>query len=496
MMSVVNQQIVVTNPVTGAEIGRITPAGRDAVQAAVDRARAAQPAWEALGVKARARLLRRWADLIWDDQARLLDTIIAETGKARVGAFNELFVFDNTVAYYASRAPRILRPQTRRGLFPIFQSVRVHYRPHGVAGFITPWNYPFLLAFCDMIPALIAGNTAVIKPSDVTPFSAHYGVEMLHRAGVPAEVVQLVDGAGETGEALVDCVDYVSFTGSTAVGRKVAVQAAQRLIPYSLELGGKDPLIVLRDADLDQAAAGTLIGALENAGQVCTSVERVYVEAPVYDAFLEQVRRRAADLALGTTYAHHMGSLTNERELLRTEAHIADAVGKGARLVSGGKRRPDLGPLFFEPAILADVDHTMALMQEETFGPLVAVMKVNDADEALRLANDSPYGLSGAIYTRDMQRGEALARRIDSGDVSVNRPLAIWGAVDAPMGGQKSSGIGRRGGPEGLLRFVTPQSIVLDRIPRLLFPPERVHLTPRMRRLIRIRRRFMKIMNL
>jgi succinate-semialdehyde dehydrogenase/glutarate-semialdehyde dehydrogenase len=462
------------------------------VQAAVERTRAAQPGWEALGIQARVRLLRRWADMIWADQERLLDTICAETGKARVGAFNELFVFDNTVAYYANRATRILRPQTRRGLFPIFQPVRVHYRPHGVVGFITPWNYPFLLAFCDMIPALVAGNTAVIKPSEVTPFSAHYGVEMLRKAGVPSEVVQLVDGAGETGAALVDAVDYISFTGSTAVGRKVAAQAAQRLIPYSLELGGKDPLIVLRDADLDQAAAGALIGALENAGQVCTSVERVYVEAPVYDAFLDQLMRRINALALGTTYIHHMGSLTNERELLRTEAHIADAVSKGARVLSGGKRRPDLGPLFFEPVILAGVDHSMSVMQEETFGPVVAVMYVADAAEAVRLANDSPYGLSGTIYTRDMRRGEALARQIDSGDVSLNRPLAIWGAAASPMGGQKSSGIGRRGGPEGLLRFVTPQSIVLDRVPRLLFPPDLVHLTPRMRRLIGIRRRIMK----
>ena len=495
-MPVVNQQIIVTNPVTGAEIGRITPATREEVQAAVDRARAAQSEWDALGIKARARLLRCWADLIWEDQEALLDTIFAETGKARVGAFNELFVFDNTVAYYASRAAHILSPQRRRGLFPIFQPVRVHYRPHGVVGFITPWNYPFLLAFCDMIPALVAGNTAVIKPSELTPFSAHYGVDMLRKAGFPADVVQLVDGAGETGAALVDAVDYLSFTGSTAVGKKVAVQAAGRLIPYSLELGGKDPLIVLRDADLDQAVSGTLIGALENAGQVCTSVERVYVEAPVYDTFLDQLCQRINDLALGTTYAHHMGSLTNERELLRTEAHIADAVSKGAQLIAGGKRRPDLGPLFFEPAIVADVDHDMALMQEETFGPLVAVMKVDHADEAVRLVNDSPYGLSGTIYTNDMQRGEALARQIDSGDVSINRPLAIWGTVDAPMGGQKSSGIGRRGGPEGLLRFVTPQSIVLDRVPRLLFPPDLVHLTPRMRRLVGIRRRFMKFMKL
>lgn len=489
-----NRSIPVINPLTGTAIGTITAATDADVHAAVMRARAAQPGWAALGVKARIRLLCRWADSLWREPDPLLDIICAETGKTRLSAFNELFVVDNTLAYYRYHGPRLLRPQTRRVLFPVFQWARVHYKPHGVAGFITPWNFPYLLAFCDVIPALIAGNTAVIKPSELTPFTAHYGVDRMHKAGIPADVVQIVDGAGETGAALVEQVDYLAFTGSTAVGRKVAARAAERLIPYSLELGGNDPLIVLRDADLDQAVAGTLIGAMENAGQACTSVERVYVEAAIYEAFLERLQARAADLKLGTGYDDHVGSLKNERELLRTEAHIDDAVRKGARLLVGGKRRPDLGPLFFEPTILVGVDHSMAVIQAETFGPLVAVMPVADAAEAVRLANDTPYGLSGGLYTRDLQLGERLALQMDSGDVSINRPLSIWGAPAAPMGGQKTSGSGRRNGPEGLRRFVASQTIVFDGVPRWLVPPGLVHLTPFLRRLIVLRRRFMSFL--
>lgn len=485
------EKIDVTNPVTGQIIGRVSPALREEVQNAVERARAAQPGWAALPVRERTRILRRWANLVWKDQDRALDIICAETGKARVSAFNELFVTDNITAYCVYHAPHILRPQIRRALFPLFHQAQVYYKPHGVVGLITPWNYPYLLAFCDLIPALTAGNAVVLKPSEITPFSAHYGVEMLHEAGVPGEVVQVVNGASETGAALVDCVDYIAFTGSTAVGRQIAQRAAQRLIPCSLELGGKDALIVLKDADLEQAASGIVIGALENAGQACASVERVYVDRAVYDELIEHVRQRASQVLLGTTYTDHMGSLTGERELLRTEAHIREAVNKGARLLYGGQRRPELGPLFLEPAVLVDVDHSMCVMQEESFGPIIAMMPVNSEAEAVRLANDNPYGLSATVYTRDLRHGIQIARQIDSGDAAVNRPLAIWGTADAPMGGRKDSGIGRRNGPEGLLRFVTSQTVVVDTVPRLIAPPAAVHLTPRMRWLIGLRRRLM-----
>jgi aldehyde dehydrogenase (NAD+)/succinate-semialdehyde dehydrogenase/glutarate-semialdehyde dehydrogenase len=296
-------------------------------------------------------------------------------------------------------------------------------------------------------------------------------------------------GDGRTGRALVDQVDYVAFTGSTAVGREVGKRAAERLIPHSLELGGKDPLIVMADADIEQAASGVLRGALENAGQVCVSTERVYVEEPIYDQFVERLRHWAEKLTVGNEggFEVHVGSMTSEREMLRAENHIKNAVEKGAAVIYGGDRRPDLGPYFLEPTILVNVDHTMDIMQEETFGPLIPIMRVRDVDEALRLANDSEYGLSGAIFTRDLKRGEALATRIDSGDVSINRPQFVAGTPSLPWGGQKNSGIGRRGGPEGLMRFVAPQSILTDSLRGSL--PALGHIDPITLRLILLLRR-------
>ncbi len=460
----VTERIAVTDPVTGETIGDFPVMLPDEVCAAVDRARAAQPAWEARGTSERAALLAAWNNALWDDQANAIQIIRRETGKNRGSAYVEIALIDSTVQYYASHAPRLLRPQSRRPAFPIRQRARVYYKPHGVAGFITPWNYPLLNALFDAIPALIAGNAVIIKPSEATPFTAKYAIDLMHRVGIPRDVVQMVTGDGRTGEALVDSVDYISLTGSTATGRKVAVRAAQRLIPYSLELGGKDPLIVLKDADLDLAASGALTAAMENAGQTCVSIERVYVEAPIYDAFLDRVQHYAAQIKLGaeSDFDTHMGSLTHARELERTEDHVRDAVEKGARVLVGGRHRPDLGPLFYEPTVLVDVDHSMKVMQEETFGPLMPIMRVADADEAVRLANDSSYGLSACIYTRDLKRGEQLATRIEAGDVALNRPQMTFGTISVPMGGVKTSGVGRRNGPEGLLRFVKPQSIVVD----------------------------------
>lgn len=458
------QSMEVKNPVTGELVGAVLLANAEDVQAAVKRARAAQVAWNAIGLKQRARLVSKWSDLLWQKRQDIISIIRQETGKNQGSAFVEIALVDNIVNFYARHAPGWLRPQTRPSAFPIVQRARVYYKPHGVVGFITPWNYPLSNAFIDLIPALIAGNTIVLKPSELTPLTALRAVEMMHQVGIPEDVVQIVHGAGETGTALIDCVDYIAFTGSTITGRKVAVRAAERLIPYSLELGGKDPLVVLSDADLDFAASGALRGAFENAGQACIGTERVYVEEAVYDAFIEHVKHYAKQMILGAGdgFAVDVGSLVNERELLRTEAHIRDAVEKGAKVIFGGKRRGDLGPLFFEPTILVDVDHSMMVMREETFGPVMPIMAVRDTDEAVRLANDSHYGLSAAIFTRDLSRGEMLATRIESGDVSINRAQMTFGTFSVPMGGRKQSGIGRRNGKEGLMRFVTTQSIVID----------------------------------
>lgn len=454
----------VRNPVTGEIIGSIPITPPEEVAAVIARARVAQRTWGALSVRERGALLRRWADLLWENQEEGMQIIRRETGKPDSGAFLELMALDGVVNYYYHEAPKILKPKARRTLFPFVHFAKVFYKPHGVVGIISPWNYPFLLPFMDLVPALFAGNTIVMKPSEVTPFSAEFGVEMMYRAGIPRDVIQIVHGDGRTGAAVVEDVDYIGFTGSTATGRKVALKAAERLIPYSLELGGKDPSIVLRDAQLDMAAAGLLRGAFENAGQVCISVERAYVEEAIYDRFLERLLYYASlfNFGPGDGMDVHMGSLTNLREVERTEAHIQDALDKGARVIFGGKRRPDLGPLFFEPTILVDVDHSMDVMREETFGPLLPIMQVRSADEAVQLANDSPYGLSASIFTTNYARGEQLARQIDTGDVSINRTQMVVGTPALPSGGQRESGIGRRNGPEGLLKYVTTQSILID----------------------------------
>lgn len=454
----------VFNPITAEKIGDLPIATQADVHAAAQRARDAQPAWEALGVKGRSALLRKWINAVWDDQQNLFDIIRRETGKAEGGAFTELGVLDLLTGYLTHRAPAALRPKNRKPLIPFIQRSKVTYKPHGVVGFITPWNYPLLNGIGDAIPALIAGNTVIVKPSEITPYTALYAFEMMHKAGIPADVAQIIIGKGDTGAALIDEVDYVSFTGSTATGRKIAARCAERLIPYTLELGGKDPGIVLRDADLDQAAAGVLIGAWENAGQVCISTERLYVDRAIYPQFLEKVLTQAQNFKYSPDagFDVDMGSLTNEREVLRAEAHIADAVAKGAQVVYGGKRRPDLGAYFFEPTILTGVTHDMDVMTEETFAPILPIMQFETEAEAVRLANDSEYGLSASIFTEDHKRGEKIASQLVCGDVVINRPMLAFGTPSTPMGGRKNSGIGRRNGIEGLMRFVVTQSILVD----------------------------------
>ncbi len=460
------EQIEVTNPITDEIISTVNVDTDDDVRSAVERARSAQPAWAAMSVKERARILHRWGDMLWDDQKNAMDIIRRENGKAESGALLEILVLDSVIQYYYRNALKILKPKKRPALLPFVERASIHYKPHGVVGLISPWNFPLLLPVIDAAPALFAGNAVVLKPSEISPDSAQYAVEMMHKAGVPKDVAQVVHGDGRTGAALVEYVDYIAFTGSTAIGRKVASRAGERLIPFSVELGGKDPAIVLKDANLDMAVTGLLRGAFENAGQVCQSVERAYVEDAIYNEFVDKVRHYTAQMKVGAEAGLdvHMGSMTNECELARTEAHIKDAVEKGAEILYGGKRLPDLGPLFFEPTVLVNVDHSMAVMRDETFGPILPIMKVKDAEEAIRLANDNGYGLAASIFTSDLKRGEKLALHIDTGDVSVNRTQMVFGTPSLPSGGQKNSGIGRRNGPEGLLRYVSVQSVVLDNL--------------------------------
>ena len=458
------EHIDVKNPITSEIIGSVPQTPKNDIIEAVERARNAQRAWGEKSVSERVKYIRRWADLIWANQETLIKLNRGETGKTDSGAFLEIIVLDNILQYYIHHAPNFLKPQKRRTVVPFLQQAKVFYKPYGVVGVISPWNYPFLLAFIDLIPALIAGNTALLKPSEITPFTSDYGMKLMHEAGIPRDVVQIVHGDGRAGATLAEHVDYIAFTGSTATGRKVAETAAKRLIPCSLELGGKDPCIVLEDADLDMTAAGLIRSGFENAGQVCISIERVYADARIYDALLEKLVYYAGKYQIGNGDGMdlHMGSMTNIRELERIEAHIHDAVSKGARVIFGGRRRTDLGPLFFEPTILADVDHAMDIMRDETFGPIMPVMKFHNIEEAIRLANDSTYGLSASIFTRDFKRAEQIALRLDTGDVSVNRPQMAVATPSLPTGGQRNSGLGRRNGKEGLLRFTHTQSFLTD----------------------------------
>jgi succinate-semialdehyde dehydrogenase / glutarate-semialdehyde dehydrogenase len=456
--------IAVKNPVTSQVVTTIPVTSAQDVQHAVERARNAQEAWGALTVSDRLAIVVKWRELLLQRQNDGIEVIRQETNKVEAGAFTEMTVLDNILQYYITHAPHILKPKKRRSLFPVIHRAKVYHHPHGVVGIISPWNYPFLLPFADGIPALIAGNAVVFKPSEITPSATQFGVELLLEAGVPRDVVQVVHGDGRTGQALVDEVDYVAFTGSTATGRKIAQQAAARLIPYSLELGGKHPAIVLNDAKLDMTAADVVKAAYENTGQVCISIERVYVEEGIYDAFVEKVLFYARQLKQGSQMGRdlHLATMINQRELERTVAHVQDAKAKGATVLLGGQLRPDMGPLFMEPTVLTNVDHSMDVMTKETFGPLLPIMKVKNVDEAIRLANQSNYGLTATIYSTNFARAEALATRLHSGDVGINRAQLTMGTPSVPMGGVKDSGIGRRNGPEGLLKYTQAQSIVID----------------------------------
>ena len=342
----------------------------------------------------------------------------------------------------------------------------VRYEPLGLVGVIGPWNYPLTNSFGDSIPALLAGNSVILKPSEVTPLTSLLLAEGLAASGLPDAVFQVATGRGATGAALVDEVDMIMFTGSTETGKKVMARAAQTLTPVALELGGKDPMIVLADADLERAANLAVYYSMLNGGQTCISIERVYVEEPAYDEFVRKVVDKVGALRQGESTGPataEVGAMTFSKQIDIVEEHVRDALAKGARALTGGKRRPGAG-LFYEPTVLVDVDHTMKAMTEETFGPTLPIMKVADAEQALELANDSPYGLAAAVFSGDRERGEQLARRLQAGAVCVNDALLNYVAVELPMGGWKASGLGTRHGAAGIRKFTKQQSLFISRV--------------------------------
>jgi succinate-semialdehyde dehydrogenase/glutarate-semialdehyde dehydrogenase len=457
-------------PYTGQPLAQVPQSTTSDVASAAAIARATQAEWSAVDLRRRVEVLLNLHDLVLDRQREIIDLIQWESGKARKHAYEEVAHVAMTARYYARTARRLLTRQSRLGLYPALTRVHVNRIPKGVVGIISPWNYPFTMALSDGLPALLAGNTIVHKPDSQTVLSALLGVELLEAAGMPADAWQIVSGPGPTiGPALIDNVDYVCFTGSTRTGRTVAARAAERLIGCSLELGGKNPMLVLRDAGIARAAEGAVRACFSSAGQLCVSMERLYVADAIYDRFVEAFVRRveAMRLAADFSYATDMGSLISQGQLDTVTTHVNDAVAKGAEVLTGGKPRPDIGPLFYEPTVLSRVQPSMTCFGNETFGPVVSVYRFGDEVEAIERANQGSYGLNASIYTRDVDRARSIAKQIRCGTVNVNEAYgASFGSLDSPMGGMRESGLGRRQGPEGIHRYTEPQTVAAQRLVR------------------------------
>ena len=460
---------------TGQRLGRVPHGTPDDVERAVRRARAAQGAWERTSFGERAAIFVRFHDLLLERQDQILDLVQLEAGKSRRHAFEEVLDTAIVARHYAHHAEEYLKPRRREGALPGLTAAYEYRQPVGVVGYIVPWNYPLNLLVTDAIPALMAGNTAVVKPDHQTSFTALWAVDLLYQAGLPRDVLQVVTGMGpELGPTLVGLVDFLMFTGSTRTGRIVAAQAAERLIGVSLELGGKNPMIVLDDADLDAAVDGAARGAFVGAGQVCVSIERIYVPAGLFSRFVERFAEKTRGLTLGPAldFTTDVGSLTSSRQLETVRDHVSDALEKGATLHAGGRHRPDLGPYFYEPTILTGVAEGMKAYADETFGPVVSVYPYDSLDEAVERANDTRYGLSASVWGRDTRRAVDVARRIRAGSVNVNEAYAAtWGSVAAPIGGMKESGISRRHGAEGILKYTESQTVAVQRGMPLAPPP-------------------------
>lgn len=460
------EQLEVHNPATGELIATLRHDPPQDVAATVARLRSNQPEWEAMGIEGRRRWLARLRDWLLDNTGRVLDTMQAETGKVRADASNEPAYLADLINFYGAKAAEFIGEEAIRPHGPLraTKKLRVQYRPHPVVGIISPWNFPLIIALGDAIPALQAGAAVVIKPSEFTPLGIAEVVEAWKEEVGGPDVLDCVQGIGETGEALVDAVDFVQFTGSDRTGRKVMARAAETLTPISLELGGKDPMIVLSDANLDRAANAAAWGGMMNSGQICMSVERIYVEEPVYDQFLVKLTAEVGKLRQGLDKRGHgveVGAMTSPNQTAIVEDHVNGAIAEGAQALTGGKRLAGSGD-YFEPTVLVNVDHSMKVMRDETFGPVVGVMKVRDAEEALRLANDSRYGLSGSVFG-EKARAEKIARRVECGAVNVNDVLVNYLATDVPMGGWKHSGIGYRHGEPGIRKYCRSESVVISR---------------------------------
>lgn len=458
--------IEVRNPADGRVVGTVPDESPAEVTAKIAELRKHQPAWESLGPKKRAEWLRKLQNWMIDNSDHIADVLQSETSKPRVDSQIEVPLISDLINYYVNNAEKFLADEHPTAFTALGAAKKLTktYRPYPVVGVITPWNFPFAMPGMDVVPALIAGAAVILKPSEVTPLGGAEWLRGWREIGAPP-VLDVVHGRGETGAAVVANSDYVQFTGSTATGKIIAMQCAKNLTPYSLELGGKDPAIVLADADLDRAAYGVAFGGLLNAGQVCVSVERVYVEAPVYDEFVDKLTKHVKELRQGADDSRgrfDIGALATAEQRDLVQRHVDDAIAKGARTTTGGKST-GVGT-FFEPTVLVDVDHSMSCIQEETFGPTLPVIKVADESEAIRLANDSIFGLSATVWTGDKERGDRIARHLEAGAVNINDAATNVFAFALPMGGWKQSGIGARwGGAAGVRKYCRAQAITTPR---------------------------------
>lgn len=459
--------VTMVAPATGEELGALPTATQADVDAVFARARLAQRPWAAASIGERSAVLLRLHDLVLARRDEALDLVQLETGKARKDALEELLDVCINLRHYARDAERLLRPRRVRGVFPGLVRTDVLHHPKGVVGVLAPWNYPLTLALSDAAPALVAGNAVVLKPDVQTSLIALWVAERLREAGLPQDLFQVALGEGPVvGPWVIDRADYVMFTGSTRVGREVAARCGQRLIGCSLELGGKNAMIVREDADIERAAEIAVRASFSNAGQLCVSMERIYVVGSAYAPFRDAFVRRteAMRLGCGIGWGSDMGALISPAQRDRVLAHVADAVDRGATLLTGGRALPELGPTMIAPTILEGVNEDMALCAQETFGPVVALAQVATDEEALARANASEYGLNGAVLSRDVRAARALAARMKAGTVNVNEGYAsAWGSVRAPMGGMGDSGLGRRHGDDGLLKYTEAQTIGTQR---------------------------------
>ena len=457
------------SPVTLEETGELVCANAEDVKQAIVRARAAQPAWASTSMKERRTIVERALKIVLERQDEIIETVVKETGKCRTDAMSmEVFSVADQLCYYAKNAEKFLKPRKRKvhGLLKLMKQLRIMYKPLGVVGLITPWNGPFVLVMNQATQAILAGNTVVAKGSEVTPYSAKLAEDIYRQAGLPEGVLQVLLGDGETGAAIVNGgVDKVSFTGSVATGRKVAEACASQLIPVTLELGGNDAMIVCADADIDRAADGAWVGSCMNTGHYCCGTERIYVVSDVYDEFLRLILDKGKALRQGQKHGwdEDIGAVFWDRQMTIIEAHVEDARAKGATIHMGGRRNPELPGLYYEPTVITDVDNSMDIMILETFGPILCIQKVDSEAEALRLANDSEFGLNGNVWTKDKDKGYQMASAIDTGSCSVNDMAVSYGIPAAPFGGKKNSGLGQVNGKKGLRGYCHEMPIVIDR---------------------------------